>query len=316
MPAIMTHYAFARMRIPHHKELDVLTLGSQGPDVFFFYGYNIKKRPNIKQVRDFGTLLHRVDISKPYYFLLQYAKKQSDEEREVLEAFIYGLFLHYILDRNCHPYVFYRTGFTYSNDKKENQYYFGAHASFEAYIDTLIKERFSIKIPHRKAIVAPKNKVKLISKMMHELAKEVFEDDVIDEETYYLAWEDMKFLQVIFYSPLGAKKGIMRAFSAQSSLNAMISPHIVRHNHLLDVLNDQKSEWRDCITNEVRNESFLELFAKADEDVTKLENILKGNYQEEDLKVFVNNIDHDGFPLKEKKIHFDNVWAKHPHLKW
>ncbi|MDY0100698.1 MAG: hypothetical protein RBR94_01770, partial [Bacilli bacterium] len=142
------------------------------------------------------------------------------------------------------------------------------------------------------------------------------DNQVIKEDTYYLAWKDMKFCQVLFYSPIGIKKGIMRVFSSQSALNAMISPPIIRHNDLLDILNDQKSEWRDCLSNEVRNESFLELMAKASEEVDELDKILAKKYTEADLKAFVRNIDHDGFPLNSKKVYFDNVWLKVKHVKW
>lgn len=314
MPAIMTHYAFAKMRVPTHPEIDVLTLGGQGPDVFFFYGYNIKKRLNIKEVRDFGTLLHHVDISKAYYFLLEYANKKEGKDKEVLNSFIYGLFLHYILDRNCHPYVFYRTGF--SDQPDEGKYYFGAHASFEAHIDTLIKDHQGIKIAHRKAVEACDQKVKLISSMMKELAEKVFDNLIIKEDTYYLAWKDMKFCQVLFYSPIGVKKAIMRAFSAKSSLNAMISPPVITHNDVLDILNEQKSVWRDCISNEGRHESFLELIAKANEEVDELDKLLAKQYTSANLKAFVRNVDHDGFQLNAKKVYFDNVWLKVKNIKW
>ena len=36
MPAIMTHFAFAKMRAEENIDNDVLYSGAQGPDVFFF----------------------------------------------------------------------------------------------------------------------------------------------------------------------------------------------------------------------------------------------------------------------------------------
>ncbi|MFA5481338.1 MAG: hypothetical protein WC282_03035, partial [Bacilli bacterium] len=124
------------------------------------------------------------------------------------------------------------------------------HASYESYIDALIKERFYIKIAPRKAIAADKNKVRLISKMMYRLAKEVFNDDIIKEDTYSIAWKDMKFCQTIFHSPLGVKKNIFRLIAPKGAINAMATPRKVKHNDVLDVLNDKKSEWRDCATGE------------------------------------------------------------------
>jgi hypothetical protein len=48
MPAIITHYTFAKEANggAPHPFLEALYLGAQGPDPFFFYGqYPFKKRP-------------------------------------------------------------------------------------------------------------------------------------------------------------------------------------------------------------------------------------------------------------------------------
>ncbi|MFA6377834.1 MAG: zinc dependent phospholipase C family protein [Acholeplasmataceae bacterium] len=314
MPAIMTHYAFARMRADTNDDNDVLYLGGQGPDVFFFYGYSLKKRQDIKAIRDFGTFLHHIDISQAYFYLLQYAENKAGREKEILLTFIRGLFLHYIMDRNCHPFVFYRTGFPSRDD--ERKYYFAAHASYESYIDCLIKERFNIKVAPRKAIKADKNKVRLISLMMYRLAKDLFNNDYIKEDSYYISWKDMKFCQVIFHSPLGVKKNIFRLVAPKGAINAMVTPRKVKNNDILDVLNDRKDEWRDCVSNQLHNESFLELIAKASDEVDILEKLMAQKYTEADIKKFINNIDHDGFNVGAQKRYFKSVWDKLPNLRW
>ena len=314
MPAIMTHFAFAKMRAEDNIDNDVLYLGAQGPDVFFFYGYTLKKRNNIKDIRAFGTHLHHIDISKAYFYLLKYAEGKKDREKEILNTFIHGLFLHYIMDRNCHPYVFYRTGF--SDKDEDKKYFFASHASYESYIDTLIRERFNLKVAPRKAIRADKTKVMLISKMMSNLAKDIFNNEIIKENSYYLAWKDMKFCQIIFYSPLGVKKSLFRLIAPKGAINAMTTPRKVKHNDLLDVLNDNKSEWRDCVTNKVHHDSFLELIATASNEVDRLEQILAGQYREEDIKRFVANTDHDGFEVDSIKKYYESIWDKVPNLRW
>lgn len=314
MPAIMTHFAFAKMRAEENVDNDVLYLGAQGPDVFFFYGYSLKKREHINDIRGFGTHLHHIDITKAYYYLLGYADKKEGREQEILTRFIKGLFLHYIMDRNCHPFVFYRTG---SADEAANKkYYFAAHASYESYIDCLIKERFNLKMAPRKAVKADEGKVVSISRMMYHLAKDVFKNDIIKEDSYLLAWKDMKFCQIIFHSPLGFKKAVFRLMAPTGAINAMVTPRKVRHNDVLDVLNDQKSEWRDCVTNIVHNDSFLELISKASDEVDFLEKLLAGKYDEKDLRAFINNIDHDGFQVEAEKKHFAFIWDKVPNMRW
>ncbi|MFA5421897.1 MAG: zinc dependent phospholipase C family protein [Bacilli bacterium] len=314
MPAIMTHFAFAKMRATNSIDDDALFLGAQGPDVFFFYGYSLKKRPDIQAVRGFGTELHHIDITTAYHYLLKYADSKEGRDKEILSSFIRGLFLHYIMDRNCHPFVFYRTGF--SAKPEEGKYYFAAHASYESHIDCLIKERFNIKIAPRKAVSAGKGKVRLISAMMHSLARDVFENEVIKADTYYLSWTDMKFCQIIFHSPLGIKKAMFRAIAPRGAINAMATPRKVKNNDLLDVLNDHKEEWRDCVTNEPRNEAFLELIGKASAEVDTLEKLLKSAYSEADLRAFIHNTDHDGFTVGEDKKHFKSVWDLVPDMRW
>lgn len=314
MPAIMTHFAFAKMHEVDNVDNDIMHVGAQGPDVFFFYGYTLRKRNNIKAVRDFGTYLHHIDVTKAYYYLLSYAAKKQGREREILTSFIRGLFLHYIMDRNCHPFVFYRTGF--AKEDKDKGYYFSAHASYESYIDALMKEWFSLKIAPRKAIKADPSKVRFVSTMMYALAKDIFANDVIKEDSYYLAWKDMRFCQVIFHSPFGIKKALFRLLAPQGAINAMTTPHKVRHNDILDVLNDHKESWADCVTNESRDESFLELVTKASAEVDVLDNLLKKKFTEKDISTFISNIDHDGFSVGGQKQYFKSIWDKMPNLRW
>ncbi|NCA96937.1 MAG: hypothetical protein EOM77_01960 [Bacteroidia bacterium] len=314
MPAIMTHYAFAKMRENDNVDNDIMHVGAQGPDVFFFYGYSLRKRINIKAVRDFGTYLHHIDISKAYYYLLRYTDRSTGRDKEILSSYVRGLFLHYIMDRNCHPFVFYRTGF--AKDDKDKGYYFAAHASYESYIDALIKERFAIKGAPRKAIKADAKKVRLVSKMMYDLAKDVFHNDTIKEDSFYIAWKDMCFCQFIFHSPLGVKKAIFRIAAPKGAINAMTTPRKVRHNDVLDVLNDHKEAWADCVSGKSRDESFLELIAKASDEVDVFEKLISDKYEEKDLKAFIANIDHDGFMVDANKQYFKSVWDKIPNLRW
>ena len=314
MPAILTHFAFARMRSEDNIDNDVLYLGGQGPDVFFFYGYSLTKRKDIKAIRDFGTHLHHIDISKAYYYLLQYAQQKTGREQEILNTFIRGLFLHYIMDRNCHPFVFYQTGFT--NEEKDRKYFFAAHASYESYIDTLIRERFQIKGSPRQAVKADAKKVRLISTMMFNLAKDIFGNEHIKEDSYYISWKDMKFCQIIFYSPLGIKKSLFSLMASKGAINAMVAPRRVKNNDVLDVLNDTKGEWRDCVSNKIHNESFLELVAKASDEVDVLDKLISSKCSESELKAFINNLDHDGFPVNETKQYYKSVWDKLPKLRW
>ena len=65
MPAILTHYTFAKFEgvNPERKHFGALVLGSQGPDPFFFYGMlPWKKREGSKVVNTFGSGLHKREL--------------------------------------------------------------------------------------------------------------------------------------------------------------------------------------------------------------------------------------------------------------
>ena len=138
MPAFYTHYTFVEKNTEQKdKYARIRALGGQGPDVFFFYGYSLGKRENKSKIRDFGTYLHHTNISAAYNFLLEYANNQP--EKKMLLAFVKGLFMHYVLDRNCHPYIFFRTGFPTSENptEQEKTKYMNYHVRFESILDTI-----------------------------------------------------------------------------------------------------------------------------------------------------------------------------------
>ena len=55
-------------------------------------------------------------------------------------SFIFGQFAHYILDRECHPYIIYSTGFD-DNGKITGPYHY-LHSHFEAMIDVTLAKKY------------------------------------------------------------------------------------------------------------------------------------------------------------------------------
>ena len=310
----MTHYAFAQVHVGDEVDRDVVFLGAQGPDVFFFYGYTLKRRPNVKAIQNFGTYLHHIDISSSYSFLLDDAHKKEGREREILLSFIRGLFLHYILDRNCHPYVFYRTGF--AREEKDAKHFMASHAAFESHMDVLIADEYGISIAPIKAIEASSSKVALISRMFGRLASSMFKNEAIDEMSYYLAWKDMKFCERTFHSPLGIKKALFRAFFPEGQVNAMSAPRTILDDDILDILNEKRATWKDCVSGEERHESMNDLFRAATIEVGALDGILASGGSEASLKAFVRSIDHDGFAINATKKYFVSAWDLVPDHRW
>ena len=312
MPAFFTHNTFVQQNCnPKDKFAHIRALGGQGTDVFFFYGYSLAKREKKSQKRYFGTLIHHIDIADAYSFLLEYASKQEDSD--MLYDYLKGLFMHYVMDRNCHPYIFYRTGFVTTPDstKQEKDKYMGYHVTFESILDTVYSKKYKTFKCHKKYVKCPNEQVKSVSKMFYELAKYLNYDD-IDELTYYNAYKDLMFAESILYSPLGIKKFFIHLFAKNKTIDNMMSPSRIKPYAKYDVLNLAKEEWKNCVTGEVHNESFLELVENAKNELKQVDFIInksKNNNVRDDMKIFISNIDHDGFIVNSEKKYY-KVYSK------
>lgn len=307
MPAFYTHFTFVKKNIdPKDKYAQILALGGQGPDVFFYYGYSLAKREKKSQKRYFGTFLHHTNISDAYSFLIEYACKQKD--KDMLLAYIKGLFMHYIIDRNCHPYIFYRSGFSLNG--QENPKYVCNHALFESILDKVYSKNCNTLTAPAKYIRCSKDDVVSISKMFYKLAR-FLKYDSIDKDTFYEAYKDFVFAQKALYSPLGVKKFfIHNVFCKNSLIDCMCMPVNEKKYDSHDVLNLSHRVWRDCISGIERTESFLELVDNGVKEVAKIDTVLKKAAKNpnvrDDIKKFVNNIDHDGFTVNKWKKHYCN----------
>lgn len=308
MPASLTHYTFVKDNISRDDTFfRVKALGGQGPDVFFFYGYSFHKRENIKEVQQFGTLLHHSNISLAYTHLLEYAQKSA--HKDMLLSYIEGLLMHYVLDRNVHPYVFYRTGF--SSDVTKQKEFSLSHIAFETIMDvyysrlhhTFQKPSRVIKMKHRDVL--------LISEMFCDLAS-FLKYKYIDKKTFYYAWKDMKTSQRMLFSRFGFKKRYFNKHMHNSVINVMSMPMKVNKYDEYDILNDSHQKWADCLTNQERHESIKELVTNAQKELIELQNIIFNASKNEDiskeLSSFVHNIDHDGFKVNSEKIYYSLLW--------
>lgn len=105
MPAFITHYLFSKECKQLINNLadfkvddDIVALGSQGPDIFFF------TNPfSIKPMRKIGSALHRAKPEDIFNALASYIRQTNNS---IAKSYAYGFILHYALDRKCHPYVY------------------------------------------------------------------------------------------------------------------------------------------------------------------------------------------------------------------
>ena len=305
MPSTLTHYVFNKELVKNDKHKNIFLLAGQGADTFFFYGYNIVKRENAKKVRQFGYDLHAIDPSKLYMSMLRYAYSKQGEEKEILINFIRGFMYHYALDRNVHPYVFYNTGFPYTNPVYNEN-----HGKLESIIDTLLMKEYGYKNSTRSVIKANKKEIRICSKMFSYVARDLFHLDYIKEDSYYKAYKDFRFVRLIVDSRYGVKKGLFNTFLKHSSINNISQPRKVDDSK--DYLNKSHREWRNPTSGKIENASINDLFTRAKEDCRVIDTILY-NYKDNivtqrKMDKFTNNINHDGRDLNGYMTYFKSIF--------
>jgi|AGTN01.1.fsa_nt_gi hypothetical protein len=137
MPALIFHNYFARRifeilppvaRRAAEKENKAYLLGSQGPDVLFYLRYY---KPPINLL---GSRIH--EYGNQYSFFQRAGEYAREKNSDVLNAYLAGFICHYALDRNFHPYVFFREkDLPQYYDKEAGSY---IHVYFESALDFIV----------------------------------------------------------------------------------------------------------------------------------------------------------------------------------
>lgn len=120
------------------KYINNLKTFSQGHDMYFFL---IKKRKNGKKI---GNYFHQNKTKDFFINMINYIKENNLFNDDEILSYLYGYINHYVLDKNIHPFVKYKTGVFKKKDKTTYKYN-AKHADMENYIDAyLIYKRKNI----------------------------------------------------------------------------------------------------------------------------------------------------------------------------
>ena len=308
MPCLLTHYEFFKQ--VENKPLEIGYLGTQGPDPFFFYGFNFWPTKRAKAIRKFGDKLHEIDPYITFKFLIDYINDSKSEEKPILQQYLKGMLAHYVLDRNAHPYVYYLSGFVTKKDKNTKKYFLN-HAKVEASIDSLIMEHYKDTTKTYKALNHHNYTLKIVSKMLYHLAHDCFNDEFLTKKSYFHSVKTMRTVYRILYTKKGYKKKFFDKFFKNTPLSAMCEPLV--DNIRLDYVNYGRKVWHDCVTGaNPRSNTFYEVFEDAKKDYSKglkiVQDIFDGHAKAEKLQAYTNNITHHGFEVGAIKQHFNSIF--------
>lgn len=232
------------------QQRHVFSLGCQGPDFLFYHNFLPWKKD--KKLNELGSLMHK-DACGP--FLLDLVRQvQGRGLYNPAVLYVLGFLTHHVLDRNLHPYVFYKSGF-----KKWD------HQRFEIIMDTLYaKHERDILTWHtpvwKEIYVGDKFPLGIVPTLTAATAKHYPSIAVqMSDSDWDDAYRDMIRAQRLFHDPHGIKRILTLG---------QISPFVyTKHPTPRDYFNESKSTW-NCPTNpnDIYTYSVWELLETAMED--------------------------------------------------
>jgi len=260
MPAALSHFLFAQDCIARRPGLfpggaAAILAGTQGPDPFAFYGrLPWRRRGNAETVRAMGETLHSGDPESGYTELFRFAGAQPEPRRSRMQGFVLGLVLHYILDRQLHPYVYYHSGFDEQGHLAGD--YLPAHNRFEAALAVGLWARLRPGSP----IPPPRLYLNVDSAVIDE-ADALFSAvpaGRADRRVYRASWSDMVWVLRILHDPWGIKKNLIPGLAGSLIVPAAGSPEAWG-----ECLNEAGKPWRCPGSGVLSSATAMELYAAA-----------------------------------------------------
>ncbi len=277
MPGYLSHYLFSigtAKRLQGSKAYPMLLkykkafcLGGEGPDIFLYYV------PCYLHKQSLGHRLHKSKSKELFYYGLQnIISRKTQKEKDVLYAYLCGLFCHYTLDTIAHPYV--EAFANPTNDKAKKSLNSYRHCSLETVLDTNLLFKYLKRFPSEQdyfSITKPsKSDRQLIATFLSSTCNKVYEKELdyhmTTSKQMYHAVSLFPYLARCLQDRLGLKKPI--SLTLEKLLHLPYRPSCVISTDELqidrDVLNLSHQQWASPFKpTKIRTESFVELFKVA-----------------------------------------------------
>lgn len=300
MPSILTHHYFADLLIKKYQKdwtflkefASLVWVGSQGPDPLFFFGRApFKKRLGRETINAFASTLHGQLPIRSLGPLLEAGWYVQDQD-PLLKAYVFGALSHYVLDRVCHPYIFYRSGF---DEQGQLTGHFNAdHARLEVEIDLAIVQKQALSPMSYQPKVTLSVEPMQLSKISELYAKSF--PKLMNFDTYRHAVEDMRATYRFLYHGSWLNRLLVILLAGKRSLPfSLIHPTRIRPELAKQALNLSRKTWLHPVTKTSSQQSFMNLL---DEALTLFEAAIlllqQKRYDAQAWTKFTENIDYDG----------------------
>lgn len=320
MPSSLTHHVFAEVALPLIIDIipqvkdhrDLIAVGTQGPDPFFFYGLvPWRPRHDADKAHQAGSALHAMDPIELFPVMWKKLAEEPLDQQGMLASYLLGTMLHYLLDRTVHPYVFYRTGFTLEGELLPPFVY--DHARLETEMDVaLLSYLQKDKSHYHPAHTLDANRAQMTRVGEFYAKLERFD---VKPHHWLNGWEDMIAIKNFLYSRRGGKYHLIKAVTKfDSMIRANLYPLHVALTDPLDHLNLTHQTWRNPTTGKTSTQSVPDLIDEALLQVEQMATLSRRQWLEptldlsEEWAAFFQTIDHDGNLVGQTKRFFHSMY--------
>lgn len=296
MPAFSTHYIFAKEMMQSLKNIadfeineDAVYIGTQGPDIFFFH--RIMPWMIGRSLLRYATALHHSEPQILFENMRAYCSVSA--KPDIAKSYAYGFILHYVLDRNCHPYVYALQNKTAKEDKSVNPH--SVHNIIEFSMDAyLLNKRLSVQSPETFSTSSTINFNQEVLKEIGRLLEYVIPRTIgrkITAKQAEQAIKDTKYVQNLIFDPKGSKHKtvkILDTIIAPFTGNYKITAHMLPKDleKAKKYANINNAKWKSPYSDDDRCESFENLF---DISILDAQQIIKAFQAGKDCKEITEN---------------------------
>lgn len=252
------------------KRMDLYILGSQGPDIFYYF--NFLPWQNSKDITKIGTLIHNYKTGSFLKMGIEYAlKAPGEKDKYDLLSYITGYICHFYLDKNIHPYVCYFTeNKIYRKDGSKVKV---SHQDIETNIDIIYtREKRNEKAYKTKLYLLfnPNNIPLIVLDFYRYALKELFDIYVPDKDIKKSAADMRKGFRLL-YDPLRVKGTILKLLKIKPAKPL----YTKSEDDTIDWLNRKKRVWHHL---DDRDENYTlsvdEIYENALEECSEVINTL------------------------------------------
>ncbi|MCL2223906.1 MAG: zinc dependent phospholipase C family protein [Defluviitaleaceae bacterium] len=278
MPGFLTHCiagkaalqaVSAEIREKITAEERLYNLGTQGPDIFFYYlPGQVRKRS-----RGIAQEMHGCGLGLFLAYMAKLAKLAPPQEQDTIFAYTAGFLMHYTVDCHAHPYVYARA-FVKDAPKIKNS---ALHRKFETAIDVSLLKLVSGKKPaginQWELINAPKSGLCIAAEALSHGICAIYNRNVPPKVTRRALQFTINATRLL-QSKNGRRKRFMEIAENLVAGEAMASCiiHMQEVPDEDDYLNLKKTEWQAPWSSEEEKytDSFMERYSAAVEEGAEL----------------------------------------------